>query len=241
MKWKGAGTTKGIIKDQTFTMDNHGMIFVYTRSDQVKNTERTAMKAQINAQKAWAGVFDDFNSGLINGWDSDRNPIGFFTFSDSTNSIVRISTTSDHPQLPGESDNNEVLKLDLDINAWGGIIHNFENAAVDVWTPRDWRGFKSISFWLYGQNSNSALFIEILDNRNPNSESGGAEVYSHSFTDNFSGWKLINIPFNEFFRKEIGNDAPNDGLSLSEVHGWAFGTLDTRGPIIYYLDDLSLQ
>src|SRR5678815_5977754 len=41
-------------------------------------------------------------------------------------------------------------------------------------------------------------------------------------------------------RKEIGNGAPNDGLGLTEVHGWAFGALGTGGPRTYYLDQVTL-
>ena len=32
MKWEGAGTTEGTVEGDIFTMDNHGMIFEYTRS-----------------------------------------------------------------------------------------------------------------------------------------------------------------------------------------------------------------
>jgi len=32
MRWKGAGMTGGTIAGDTFVMDNHGMIFEYTRS-----------------------------------------------------------------------------------------------------------------------------------------------------------------------------------------------------------------
>jgi hypothetical protein len=191
-------------------------------------------------QKAQAGVFDDFDSGLRVGRDHYGNPIGFITFRDSASSVINISTTSDHPQLPGEEDNNQVLQLDLDAKAWAGVLHRFENAAVDTWTPRDWRGFDGFSFWLYGNNTNKYLFVEILDNRKSRLASHGAELYTYTFTDNFSGWKLITVPFEELARKEIGNDAPNDGLGLSEVHGWAFGTLNTGGSITYYIDDLKI-
>ena len=32
MKWEGAGTTEGAVEGDRFTMDNHGMIFEYTRN-----------------------------------------------------------------------------------------------------------------------------------------------------------------------------------------------------------------
>lgn len=31
MRWEGAGTTEGTVEGDTFVMDNHGMIFEYTR------------------------------------------------------------------------------------------------------------------------------------------------------------------------------------------------------------------
>ncbi len=241
MRWKGAGTTTGFFQGDNFTMDNHGMIFVYQRSAKADQISSKHSESKVHVQKAWAGVFDDFETGLVNGWDSDRNVIGFSTFVDPDGSLVKISTTSGHPKRPEEQANNQVLQLDLDVKAWAGVIHTFENKQVDTWTPRDWRRFKSLSFWMFGQNTNASLFVEILDNRNPGSRVGDAEVYTYSFSDNFSGWRFIRVPFSEFFRKEIGNNAPNDGLGLAEVHGWAFGSLQTRGPVTYYLDNFSLR
>jgi hypothetical protein len=45
----------------------------------------------------------------------------------------------------------------------------------------------------------------------------------------------------DFVRKEIGNGAPNDGFGRDEVHGWAFGSLNTGGATVtYYLDNVAL-
>ncbi len=241
MRWKGAGTTTGVIADQTFTMDNHGMILVYQRSTQADEAELKSPRPTATVQRAWPGVFDDFESALVNGWDVHGNTVGFFTFTDSAQSQSSIATTTEHPQRPGQSDNNQVLELKLNVKAWAGVIHRFESADVDRWIARDWRRFNSLSFWLYGNNSNTSLYVEFMDNRNPDSVTGAAELFTYTFTDNFSGWKLITIPFNEFFRKDIGNDAPNDGQGLAEVHGWAFGSLNTNGPISFYLDDFQLR
>ena len=248
MQWQGAGVTTGTIADETFTMDNHGMIFVYSRSGRIDDTMKhdqangcDESTATTTIQKSEAGVFDDFDSALPVGRDRYGIPTGFFTFQDSSSSVVNISRTSDHPQLAGEADNNQVLQLDLDVKAWAGVIHNFEDAAVNTWTPRDWRGFDQFSFWLYGNNTRTSLFVELLDNRNPCSTAGDAEIYTYTFTDNFSGWKLITVPFEKLTRKEIGNGAPNDGLGLAEVHGWAFGTLNTGGSVTYYIDDFELR
>ena len=38
MQWEGAGMTTGTVDGNTFTMDNHGMIFVYSRSGRIDDT-----------------------------------------------------------------------------------------------------------------------------------------------------------------------------------------------------------
>ena len=61
-----------------------------------------------------------------------------------------------------------------------------------------------------------------------------------SLVDDFSGWQFFEFPFSSFVRKEIGNGAPNDGFTLTQVHGWALGTLNTPGEVTYYIDDVAL-
>jgi len=51
---------------------------------------------------------------------------------------------------------------------------------------------------------------------------------------------LLEFPFASFTRKEIGNGAPNDGLGLFEMHGYAIGTLGTGGPQTYYFDEVGI-
>ncbi|HET9905673.1 MAG TPA: family 16 glycosylhydrolase [Anaerolineales bacterium] len=182
-------------------------------------------------------VIDDFESGLPSGTDGDGAAIGFITFRDP-NSSVAISTTDAPPApVPGASSPNNVLKMDLSVVSFAGFVHNFENAAVDTWVPQDWSAYEGISFWLYGNNSGTTMFVDVLDNRNPGSTRDDAERWSIDVTDNFSGWREIQIPFESMHRKEIGNGAPNDGFGLTEVHGWALGTIITPAPQTYYVDN----
>ena len=105
---------------------------------------------------------------------------------------------------------------------------------------QDWSAYEGISFWLYGNNSGTTMFVDVLDNRNPGSTSDDAERWSIDLVDNFSGWQQIEIPFASMHRKEIGNGAPNDGFGLTEVHGWALGTVTTPAPQTYYVDDAAV-
>ena len=80
----------------------------------------------------------------------------------------------------------------------------------------------------------------MLDNRGPGSTKDDAERWSATVVDDFSGWRLVQIPFESLQRKEIGNGAPNDGFGLTEVHGWALGTITTPSPQAYYVDDAAV-
>ena len=182
-------------------------------------------------------VIDDFEAGLPRGTDPNGVAVGFVTFNDP-NSTVSISTTASPPApVPGTSDPNNVLKMDVSVVSYAGFVHNFENAAVDTWVPQDWSAYEGISFWLYGNNSGTTMFVDVLDNRNPGSTRDDAERWSIDVIDNFSGWTEIKLPFADMHRKEIGNGAPNDGFGLTEVYGWALGTITTPAPQTYYVDN----
>jgi len=183
-------------------------------------------------------VIDDFEAGLAAGKDANNNPIGFYTFKDgNAATTVAISTSSTPPApVPGAGVPNNVLKLDVNVIAYAGFVHAFENAAVNTWVAQDWSAYEGISFWLYGQNSGTTLFVDVLDNRNPGSTRDDAERWSVDLPDNFSGWREIKIPFAGMHRKEIGNGAPNDGFGLTQVHGWALGAVTTASPQTYYVD-----
>ena len=182
-------------------------------------------------------VVDDFESGLPTGTDANGVGIGFITFQDP-NSSVAISTTATPPApVPGAVDPNNVLQMNVSVVSYAGFVHNFEDAANTTWVPQDWSPYEGISFWLYGNNSGTTLFLDVLDNRNPGSIKDDAERWSIDIPDNFSGWQKIQIPFASMHRKEIGNGAPNDGFGLTEVHGWALGAITTPAPQTYYVDN----
>ena len=192
------------------------------------------------ALAATVPVIDDFEAGLPTGTDANGVAIGFVTFNDPNSSVTISTTTAPPAPVPGAADPNHVLKMDLNVISYAGFVHNFENAAVDTWVSQDWSAYEGISFWLYGNNSGTTMFVDVLDNRNPGSTSDDAERWSIDIPDNFSGWQEIKIPFASMHRKEIGNSAPNDGFGLTEVHGWALGTITTPAPQTYFVDNAML-
>ncbi|MEM9773538.1 MAG: SdrD B-like domain-containing protein [Chloroflexota bacterium] len=164
--------------------------------------------------------------------------IGFCTFNGAESS-VSLSTTSTPPaSVPGVSDPNSVLQMDIDSTAFAGFIEGFEENGEPA--PQDWSLRGGISVYMYGQGTGSQMFIDILENRNPGSTTDDAERYTVAFVDDFTGWQELQFPFNSFVRKEVGNGAPADGFDRFEVHGYAFGALDTSGAQTYYFDNVKL-
>jgi hypothetical protein len=186
-------------------------------------------------------VIDDFESGLPSGFDVNGTPIGFYTFSDGASAIGIATTTTPPAPVPGSASGNNVLAMTVDVVGFAGFIHGFENAAVDTWVPQDWSAFEGFSVWVYGTNTGTTLFIDVLDNRNPGSTSDDAERFTVTFVDDFTGWQMLEFPFSSFQRKEVGNGAPNDGFTLTEVHGWALGALRAPGEVTFYVDNAYLQ
>ncbi len=186
-------------------------------------------------------IVDDFENGVAPGTACAPGapPLGFCTFNGAGSSVaVSNPATPPAPELPAVGTPNSVLQMDVDVTSFAGFIRGFE--ASGEWVSQDWSTSEGISMWLYGTGSGTDLFIDILDNRNPGSTTDDAERYTVAFVDDFIGWQLLEFPFSSFSRKEIGNGAPNDGLGLFEMHGWALGTLGTGGPRTYYVDEVAL-
>ncbi len=183
---------------------------------------------------------DDFEAGLPVGVDANGISVGFVTFQDPNSSVAIATTTTPPAPVPGAVNPNTVLKMDVSVVSYAGFVHNFENATTNAWVSQDWSAYEGISFWLYGNNSGTTLFLDVLDNRNPGSIKDDAERWSIDIADNFSGWKEISIPFASMHRKEIGNGAPNDGFGLTEIYGWALGTITTPAPQTYYVDNVKV-
>lgn len=185
-----------------------------------------------------SAVIDDFANGVApaTACAALAPPLGFCTFNGAGSSVA-IATT---PTPPSGGPGGDALQMDVDATSYAGFIRGFANSAADTWVTQDWSTREGISFWMYGTGSGTAMFVDILDNRNPGSTIDDAERFSVAFTDDVAGWNLREFPFTSFARKEVGNGAPNDGLGLFAMHGYAIGTLGTGGAKSFYVDDVSV-
>ena len=192
-------------------------------------------------------VVDDFEyaAGLPSGTDTsgipNPIPIGYHTFNGAGSSIALANPgTPPAPALAANPAPNKVLQLDVDVTSYAGVIHSFENATADTWVSQDWSAYAGFTMWLYGQNSGTTLFIDLLENRNPGSVKDDAQRWSVDVKDDFTGWQQLEIPFSSFKQKVVGNGAPTDDFERYEMHGWAIGALGTSGPRTYYVDDVGV-
>jgi beta-glucanase (GH16 family) len=184
-------------------------------------------------------VVDDFEEPLFTGSEG-AVPLGFFTAQDTQSTTTFERTPAVPEPLPGSAADNNALRTDFDVTAFGVVIHAFADQATSTWTTQDWSAYEGLQFWMHGTGSGTSLFVDVVDNRNPGSTTDDGERFSVAFTDDTAGWQLVQLPFEDMSRKEIGNGAPNDGFQLTEVHGWAFGALTTEGTETFYLDDVEV-
>ncbi len=189
--------------------------------------------------RAEPGIIHDFETELDRGTGRYDSPLGFSTFTDGP-STVTLERTTDYPPMPAAATGNHVLRVDMDVRSWAGFVYLFFDEATTAWSAVDWRAADGISFWFHGNGTGTTVFIDVLDNRAPCSRRDDAERYFLNIVDDTEGWRLVSVPFRDMRRKEIGNGAPNDGLGLAEVHGWALGALSTGGPASYFVDDVRL-
>jgi len=187
-------------------------------------------------------VIDDFEDGLLSlGKDGDNNDIGFVTWGSAANTTLFTTTVAaaDPLALPYQAGDNILLRVNYNIasGGWGGFTHAFENEAVDTWVSQDWSTYEGISFWLYGTGSGGMINIDLFDNRTTTGDS--CERFTYEFYDNFTGWRYFELPFTSFTRKSWQpGGAPNDGLTLTEMWGYAFGFPAAVGARVNYIDNV---
>jgi beta-glucanase (GH16 family) len=179
------------------------------------------------------------------GQDGSAN-IGFLTWSDGSPVVIEpvVVELNTDLALPDQTSQNTIIRLDTTISSggWAGFTHAFEDSTAETWQPQDWYPYRGISFWVYGNATGGTIFMDILDNRTPGSTVDDAERWTHDIPDDFEGWQYFEIPFEEFRRKDISNSAPNDGFTLTEIHGYAIGTYGSiaMGAQSIYVDQVAL-
>jgi beta-glucanase (GH16 family) len=173
-------------------------------------------------------LVDTFDAEVVSGVDADSNGVGFVVWHDGSGQLelqtVRVEP-DDALALPNQEDTRHVLVVHHRIADWGGFTHAFTDEALGSWQYRDWSAFQGIRFWFKGSATGQEIQFDLFDNRNPGMRGDSAERYYYRFTDEAQAWRLIEIPFSSLQRRTDWQPAgaPNDGLTLTQVWGYALG------------------
>ncbi|MFF4728522.1 glycoside hydrolase family 3 N-terminal domain-containing protein [Streptomyces mirabilis] len=155
---------------------------------------------------------------------------GLFTWGGDADDppALALTTRTDAPE------GTQVLTGTYDISGYGGFTHDF---AFDQ-PAHDWSAHKGIRFWWDGQNNAKKVAFEIKDG-GANGEA--SELWTTSFTDDFSGWKQIEIPFTDFtYRTDYQPVGGIDQvLGLTQMWGYAL-TLPVGVKGRFAMDDVEL-
>ncbi|MFD5077170.1 glycoside hydrolase family 3 N-terminal domain-containing protein [Streptomyces sp. NPDC058371] len=137
---------------------------------------------------------------------------GIFTWGGDTDDPPRLALTARADAPEGA----QVLAGDYDISGYGGFTHDFASGKP----AHDWSARQGIRFWWDGQNNGKKISFEIKDG-GANGEA--SELWTTSFTDDFTGWKQIEIPFTDFtYRTDYQPVGGIDQvLGLTEMWGYS--------------------
>jgi beta-glucosidase len=112
---------------------------------------------------------------------------GIFTWGSDTDDPPALQLTA-RPDAP---EGEKVLTGGYDISGWGGFTHDY--AAQEP--AHDWSAHHGIRFWWEGRNNGRRIAFELKDG---GAHGEASELWTASFTDDFTGWKRIEIPFTDF-------------------------------------------
>ncbi|MGW2723259.1 glycoside hydrolase family 3 protein [Streptomyces sp. NPDC001492] len=155
---------------------------------------------------------------------------GIFTWGGDSDDPPTLQLTA-RPDAP---EGEKVLTGTYDISGYGGFTHDYAANAP----AHDWSAHKGIRFWWDGQDTNKKVAFEIKDG-GANGEA--SELWTTSFTDDFTGWKQVEIPFTDFvYRTDYQPVGGIDHvLGLTQMWGYSV-TLPVGVKGRFAMDDVEL-
>ncbi|KUO07583.1 glycoside hydrolase family 3 protein [Streptomyces sp. DSM 15324] len=137
---------------------------------------------------------------------------GIFTWGSDADDppALRRAARADAPE--GE----QVLTGTYDISGWGGFTHDYAAAGP----AHDWSAHRGIRFWWEGHGDGRRIAFEIKDG---GAHGEASELWTTSFTEDFTGWKHLEIPFADFrYRTDYQPVGGIDHvLGLTQMWGYA--------------------
>ncbi|MFF3939987.1 glycoside hydrolase family 3 protein [Streptomyces phaeofaciens] len=137
-------------------------------------------------------------------------------------------------ERPDAPEGEKVLAGTYAISGWGGFTHDY--AATQP--AHDWSAHRGIRFWWDGRGDGRKINFEIKDG---GAHGEASELWTTSVTDDFTGWKRIEIPFSDFvYRTDYQPVGGIDHvLGLTQMWGYAV-TLPTGAGGEFAMDGVEL-
>ncbi|MFF9674979.1 glycoside hydrolase family 3 N-terminal domain-containing protein [Streptomyces eurythermus] len=137
---------------------------------------------------------------------------GIFTWGGDTDDppALRLADRADAPE------GAKVLTGTYDISGYGGFTHDYAATAP----AHDWSAHRGIRFWWDGRNNGRKITVEIKDG---GAHGEASELWTTAFTDDFTGWKQVELPFTDFaYRTDYQPVGGIDHiLGLKEMWGYS--------------------
>lgn len=141
---------------------------------------------------------------------------------------LRLTARADAPE--GE----KVLTGAYDISAYGGFTHDFAAGLP----AHDWSAHRGVRFWWEGRGTGKKVPFEIKDG-GANGEA--SELWTTAFTDDFTGWKQIELPFGDFVYRTDYQPVGGIDHVLGLTHMWGYAlTLPAGDAGTFAMDDVEL-
>ncbi|MBW8736870.1 MAG: glycoside hydrolase family 3 C-terminal domain-containing protein [Streptomyces turgidiscabies] len=137
---------------------------------------------------------------------------GIFTWGGDADDPPRLALTERADAPEGA----KVLTGTYDISGYGGFTHDFAFAEP----AHDWSASKGIRFWWDGRNNGKKVNFELKDG-GANGEA--SELWTTSFTDDFTGWKQIELPFTSFVYRTDYQPVGGIDQILGLTAMWGYG------------------
>ncbi|MEV6960830.1 glycoside hydrolase family 3 N-terminal domain-containing protein [Streptomyces sp. NPDC051207] len=155
---------------------------------------------------------------------------GLFTWGGDSDDPPALELTARDDAPEGD----KVLTGTYDISGYGGFTHDYAAAGP----ARDWSAHRGIRFWWEGRGNGKRIAFELKDG---GAHGEASELWTTSFTDDFTGWKQIEIPFSDFtYRTDYQPVGGIDQvLGLTEMWGYAV-TLPTGVKSDFAMDAVEL-
>ena len=173
-----------------------------------RTTETTTTTIELTCPATTSSVetFESYGAGTT-------PPEPWFNYDNAGGGISIVADDAARAR-DGQSGDNKIFAWGFDAVSdpgYGGVGRNFTS-------PADWSEYTGVQFWMWGSGEGGELQVEIGEDKTSDVE----RYRSAAFTDNWTGWKLIKLPFSSFSPSSYNPNPGNGKLDLTTVNNLVF-------------------